>query len=139
MAVLDGEKLTEINRFLTEQTPKINRLTDRFYFSQFPNLTADLSRLKFSTSLFLPSFPLPSPRRGTPSLLLLLLPTTLLLIASRLETPETVRDSPDVQQRSSRKNDLFPNVKLVYIFFTFFLAKPAPFFWRGERHRSSHL
>ncbi len=37
LANLDGSKLTEINRLLTEQTPPINRLTDRPKFSRIPN------------------------------------------------------------------------------------------------------
>ena len=34
-------KLTEINRLLTEQTLQINRLTDRSYFSRIPNPNPD--------------------------------------------------------------------------------------------------
>ncbi len=36
-------KLTEINRFLTEQTPKIYRLTDRSNFSRIPNPSGERS------------------------------------------------------------------------------------------------
>ena len=37
LANLDESELTEINRLLTEQTPQINRLTDRPKFSRIPN------------------------------------------------------------------------------------------------------
>ena len=37
MAGVLGVKLTEINWLLTEQTPQINRLTDRSNFSRIPN------------------------------------------------------------------------------------------------------
>ena len=36
---INGGKSTEINPFLTEPTPKFNRLTDRSNFSRIPNPT----------------------------------------------------------------------------------------------------
>ncbi len=105
-------------------------------YSAFKSTRSDLSRLKFSTSLFLPSFP-SFPTAGDPLFSSYSTSSssssfqTLLLIVSRLETPERVRDSPEVQQKNCRKNNLFPNVKLVYKFcLLFFWRNPHLFFCR---------